>query len=283
MYRLIVGSIATALLIGVAYAGSEVFVGRRVAATTSLDRIDHSAWDTLLKKYVDADGMVDYRAWHASSADTRTLDQYLSTLSTGRANQATNNGKLAFWINAYNATTIRGILKEYPTTSIRNHTARLFGYNIWKQLQLYVGGKPHSLEGIEHDILRKMNDPRIHFGIVCASIVCASIGCPRLLNQAYTPQHVQQQLESNAKDFFSRRQNFRHDHAGKRFYVSAVLSWFATDFGASRKDQLKRISQWLPTAAAHQAAQRNAVSVSYLDYNWNLNEQPSRTGVTAGR
>lgn len=278
MLKLIIGSVATVLLASVAYAGSEVFVGRRVAGTTSLDRIDHSAWDTLLKKYVDDDGMVNYRAWHSSPADTRALDQYLATLSTGRANQATNNGKLAFWINAYNAVTIRGILREYPTTSIRNHTARLFGYNIWKQLQLYVGGKPHSLEGMEHEILRKMNEPRIHF-----AVVCASIGCPRLLNQAYTPENVQQQLESNAKDFFRRSRNFRHDQAGNRFYVSEILSWFATDFGANQATQLKRISQWLPTAAAQQAAQRNTVSLSYLDYNWNLNEQASGTRVTAGR
>ena len=277
MSRLFVGSVVTLFLTGVACTGNEVFVGRRVAATTALDRIDHSAWNTLLHKYVDADGMVNYRAWHSSPADIRDLDQYLSTLSTGRANQATTNGKLAFWINAYNAATIRGILREYPTTSIRNHTARLFGYNIWKQLQLYVGGKPHSLEGIEHEILRKMNEPRVHF-----AIVCASIGCPRLLNEAYGPERVQQQLESNAKDFFRRRQNFRHDPAGKRFHFSEIVSWFATDFGASQAVQLKRISRWLPTAAAQQAAQHNSVSVSYLDYDWNLNEQ-GRTGVSVRR
>ncbi|MCP4172364.1 MAG: DUF547 domain-containing protein [Fuerstiella sp.] len=114
--------------------------------------------------------LMAWRAWHSSAVDIRALDRYLST---GRANQTTKNGKLAFWINAYNAATIRGILREYPTTSIRNHTARLFGYNIWKQLQLYVGNKAHSLEGIEHQVLRKMNEPRIHF-----AIVCASIGCP---------------------------------------------------------------------------------------------------------
>ena len=277
MLRLLVGSVAILFLTGVVCAGNEVFVGRRVAATTALDRIDHSAWNALLNKYVDADGMVNYRAWHSSAADIRALDQYLSTLSTGRANQATTNGQLAFWINAYNAATIRGILREYPTTSIRNHTARLFGYNIWKQLQLYVGGKPHSLEGIEHEILRKMNEPRIHF-----AIVCASIGCPRLLNEAYTPERVQQQLESNAKDFFRRRQNFRHDAVGKRFYLSKVLSWFATDFGAGQAAQLKRIARWLPTAAAQQAARHNSVRVSYLDYDWNLNEQ-ARTGVAVRR
>lgn len=249
-------------------AGNEVYVGSKTAGTKSLDEVDHSAWNSLLQKYVNDNGMVNYRAWHGSRADTQQLDRYLSLLSTGNPSRATRSGKLAFWINAYNAVTIRGILREYPTSSIRNHTARIFGYNIWKHLQLYVGGRPYSLEGIEHEILRKMNEPRIHF-----AIVCASVGCPRLLNEAYTAERVQQQLEDNAKDFFSRRRNFRYDASGQRFYLSEIFSWFGSDFGADQAGQLRRISDWLPTEATRQAAKRNAVSISYLDYNWNLNSQ----------
>lgn len=259
--------LATASLSSVK-AGSDVYIGRKVAGTVSLDQVDHRLWDNLLKKYVDTNGMVDYRAWHASREDTGRLDQYLAILSTGNATQATQGGKLAFWINAYNAGTVRGILREYPTTSIRNHTARLIGYNIWKNLQLYVGGRPYSLEAMEHEILRKMGEPRIHF-----AIVCASIGCPRLLNQAYTADAVNDQLELNAKDFFSRSQNFRHDKRENQFYVSKILSWFGTDFGSDQAAQLRRLAAWLPTEESRNSARANAVSVSFLDYNWNLNSQ----------
>lgn len=272
--------IATTLLSTVAsvQAGSKVYVGRQVAAglQTSMDQIDHSPWDAILRKYVDDDGMVNYRGLHGSPADVQALDSYLQSLSTaGPQMRATRDAKLAFWINAYNALTIHGILREYPTTSIRNHTPKLWGYNIWKDLQLYIGGQPYSLEQIEHEILRKMGEPRIHF-----VIVCASIGCPRLLNEAYVPSRVQVQLEANARDFFSRSQNFRYDQPNRRFYLSSILSWFDEDFGSDRAAQLRKIAPWLPTEAAQQAAAQNAVSVSFLDYNWNLNEQDSPRGAS---
>ena len=255
-----------------AKAGSTVYVGQRGTGRVSMDKIDHSSWDKLLRKYVDKDGYVNYRSWHASASERRTLSEYLNSLSQANPQaSASKDAKLAFWINAYNAVTVHGILREYPTSSIRNHTAKLFGYNIWKDLQLYVGGRAYSLEAIEHQTLRKMSEPRIHF-----AIVCASIGCQRLRNEAYTASKVQQQLETNAKEFFSRSQNFRYESQSRRFYLSSIMSWFAEDFGSSQAAQLRTISEWLPDKSARAAAQAGSGSVSYLDYDWNLNDQSSR-------
>lgn len=249
------------------YVGAKAVRGRAV----SMDKIDHSAWNGLLQKYVDQDGMVNYRQWRSSAGDQQQLNRYLSALSTANPTiPATREAQLAFWINAYNAVTVSGILKEYPTTSIRNHTAKVVGYNIWHDYQLYVGGTPHSLDTMEHKILRKMSEPRIHF-----AIVCASIGCPRLLNEAYVANRIDEQLELNAKDFFSRPQNFKYDASRNQFQLSSILSWFGEDFGSNQKAQLRRIANWLPTKAAQQAAIRGSVSVSFQDYNWNLNEQNS--------
>ena len=165
---------AVAVLTKPSDAGSPVYLGRQTTGTVSLDDIDHSEWDQLLRKYVDDNGMVNYRAWHASQTDRRKLSQYLNQLSTASSGASSSrDGKLAFWINAYNAVTVHGILREYPTSSIRNHTAKLYGYNIWKDLKLQVDGSAYSLDDIEHKLLRKMGEPRIHF-----AIVCASIGCP---------------------------------------------------------------------------------------------------------
>ena len=241
MIRTVSSTIAIAFLVAVAssqpaHAG-KVYVGSQVPSVrqVSMDRIDHSAWDAIVHKYVDEDGMVNYRALKASSRDMRALDGYLRTLSTARPRiRASRDAKLAFWINAYNAVTVRGILREYPTTSIRNHTAKVWGYNIWQDLQLYVGDQPYSLDQIEHDILRKMGEPRIHF-----AIVCASIGCPRLLNEAYVPSRVQQQLETKSRDFFSRSQNFRYDQRNRHFFLSSILSWFGEDFGRNQAAQLR--------------------------------------------
>ena len=124
----------------IARAGSKVYVGSRVSSgrQVSMDRIDHSLWDALVRKYVDNDGMVDYQALKASSRDSGALDGYLKTLSTANPRvSASRDAQLAYWINAYNAVTLHGILREYPTSSIRSHTARILGYNIWKDLQLY--------------------------------------------------------------------------------------------------------------------------------------------------
>ncbi len=252
-------------------AGPKVTVGRNVAASdrVSIDQIDHSDWDRLLKKYVDQSGNVDYRRWKQTAEDVQRLDMYLAHLSMADPRvRASREATLAFWINAYNAVTIKGILREYPTTSIRNHTARVFGYNIWKDLQLLVAGESFYLEQMEHEILRKMNEPRIHF-----AIVCASMSCPRLRNEAYAGQNLEAQLADNARDFFAKPGNFRYDPSGQRFYLSSILKWFAEDFGGDQATQLRAIAPYLPTPAAQQAANTNAVHISYLGYDWDLNDQ----------
>ena len=260
-------------------AGTKVTVGRAVAAgeQVSMDRISHAPWNALLDRYVDDAGFVNYRAWKASAADGKRLDQYLSDLSraspTGRA---TRDAQLAFWINAYNALTIKGILREYPTTSIRNHTPKLFGYNVWEDLLLVVGPKPYSLTQIEHEVLRPMGEPRIHF-----AIVCASRGCPRLLNQAYTAATLEDQLNRNATDFFAKKINFQYDPRARAIKISSIMDWFAGDFGRDSVEQMKRISPYLPDDAARSLASSGTASVTYLDYDWSLNDQASQRTARA--
>lgn len=234
-----------------------------------LDRVDHSAWDRLLQKYVDQDGMVDYGAWKASRADRAALKGYLATLSAADPTaQTTKDGKLAFWINAYNALTVQGILDVYPTSSIRNHTAKVVGYNIWDDLLLPVGGQQYSLSHIEHEILRKLGEPRIHF-----AIVCASIGCPRLLNRAYQPENLQSQLAGNTRDFFARQRNFQVDLASRKVRVSSILDWFGEDFGPTPQKGLAGLAKYMPDEATRKLTASGDFSVSYLDYDWSLNKQ----------
>ena len=201
----------------------DVVVGVNVpsARQVPLSRIEHDVWDKLLRTYVDPNGMVNYQAWKRSAANTQALEQYLQQLSYSNG-QGSREEQLAFWINAYNALTIKGILREYPTTSIRNHTARVIGYNIWKNLKLIVGGRPVSLDEMEHQILRKSGEARIHF-----AIVCASIGCPRLLNEAYLPDTLDEQLTANARAFFADSSKFRYDASRNVFHLSPVLQWLA--------------------------------------------------------
>lgn len=251
--------------------GDKVVVGRAVPATqqVSMNQIDHSPWNELLQKYVNDKGEVNYRAWKASAEDHRKLDTYLNSLSSANPDvEAAAQSRLAFWINAYNAVTIKGILREYPTSSIRNHTAKVVGYNIWKDLLLIVGDSEISLDSMEHKVLRKMGEPRIHF-----AIVCASYSCPRLLNQAYTAEGLEDQLTTNTRNFFANPENFKHDAGRQQFQLSSILSWFGKDFGRNQAEQLASIGPYLPTQQAREAAARNSVRVAYLNYDWSLNEQ----------
>ena len=261
---------ATILLsAGEAFAQNTKAIGKTWPADqrVAISQIKHDDFDTLLKKYVDKDGMVKYKDWHASTEDRTKLQTYINSLSRANLKQPSENkDKLAYWINAYNAVTIEGILQVYPTSSIKNHTSNGFGYNIWKKLFLTVDDTRINLDSIEHKVLRKMNEPRIHF-----AIVCASISCPRLLNEAYVGDKLEKQLVTNTKDFFSRSRNFQANSSGQ-IQMSKIIEWFGKDFGQSQNDQLRVLYPYFPESA-RQALAGKSVSVQYLNYDWNLNEQ----------
>lgn len=232
----------------------------------SIDQIDHASYDQLLQKYVNDDGMVAYKAWHGNATDRKQLKDYLAHLSQASPKKpASREAKLAYWMNAYNAVTIEGILRVYPTSSIRNHTAKVWGYNIWKNLLLHVGEQKFSLEDIEHKVLRKMDEPRIHF-----AIVCASIGCPRLLNRAYVADSVEEQLATNTKDFFSRSQNLKM--TGNTLALSKIVDWYGTDFAPSPEQQVQKLVKYFPEST-QQVVSKGNFRVSYQSYDWDLNEQ----------
>lgn len=193
------------------------------------------------------------------------LQAYLEDLSLADpAAPATRQSRLAFWINSYNALTVHGILQEFPTDSIRNHTSSFGGYNIWNDLKLVVGNEEYSLNQIEHQILREMNEPRIHL-----AIVCASKSCPRLLNQAYDGRKLSEQLNANAVHFFADEKNFRLADNGRVVYLSAILNWFGTDFGENPQEVLQSILSFLPPGKKEEIVSEPVIR--YLDYDWSLN------------
>lgn len=252
-------------------AGEKVYVGRACKEPNrpAVSAVGHDAFDALLKKYVDDKGMVAYASWKASEADVKALDEYLAALGcVDLTKAATKEGQLAYWINAYNAVTIRGILREYPTTSIRNHTAKA-GYDIWKDLLLVADGRSLSLDDIEHQVLRKLGEPRIHF-----AIVCASIGCPPLRNRAYTADKLGDQLDATAKAFFANPKNLVLDPRARTVHISQLIEWFGKDFAATPAAQLAALRKHFPQPDGAAWVEGAGVTVKYLDYDWGLNAQP---------
>jgi len=219
----------------------------------------HQQWDKLLKKHVNAAGMVNYKGFQKDKAE---LDAYLRTLSeTAPKKIKSKNDQKAFWINAYNAFTVSLILQHYPVKSIKDIGGSIYKINTaWDIRFIRIDGEKYDLNNIEHKILRKkFDDPQIHFVIVCASVSCA-----RLSRDAYTGDKLEAQLEAASKDFLNdkAKNNIRADKAE----LSKYFTWYKGDFTneGSLVDYINKYSQ---------TKINNNTKINYVDYNWNLNEQ----------
>lgn len=227
--------------------------------------VSHEVWNGLLKKYVDANGLVNYAALKAN--DAKTLDRYLDLLSANApAADWDRDEKLAYWLNAYNAFTVKQILGKYPTNSIIASQLQLVAPGgPFSKKYFKIGGKEMSLNNIEHDIVRKeFNEPRIHF-----ALVCAAVSCPKLRTEAYAPARLDAQLTDQARDFVNDPR--KNVVARDRVSLSKIFDWYASDFGKSTDDVLRFINRFASTKTDPGA------KVSYLAYNWDLNDQkPAR-------
>jgi hypothetical protein len=229
---------------------------------------DHSDLDGMLKKYVK-DGLVNYKDW--KNNDLKRLDGYLDRVrATDPAVLADDKHRMVFWINVYNAWTVRSMMKFYPTTSIRNHEKGKSsdGFGIWKNNPITISGTDYHLEGIEHQILRPLGDPRIHF-----AIVCASIGCPPLRAEAFTVENLGSQMDDNGRVFFATKSKFKVDLETKTVSLSKIFDWFSKDFGADKAAVLAHLSKWVTDPAASKLMASGQARVAYLDYDWTINEQ----------
>jgi len=229
----------------------------------------HKLFGDVLKKYV-INGLVDYK----NLKNDNQLDKYLTQLSNTNPDKLSHNEKLAFWINAYNAFTLQVIVDNYPVESITElHTGgKIIGYllgkTVWDKEFITINNKKYSLNDIEHKILRKMNEPRIHF-----TIVCASISCPELLNEAYEADKIVKQLEGQTRKFMTDKSRNHFDVKNRKAYLSKIFDWFNEDFGKSEENVLKFVSQFIPEDISNDIKSNFPKwNVSYKDYNWNLNE-----------
>ncbi|WP_308990928.1 DUF547 domain-containing protein [Mariniflexile litorale] len=212
--------------------------------------VDHSSWTILLEKHVSDKGQVNYKTF---KTDNKELNTYINYLSKNILNDShSKEEKLVYWINAYNALTIDLILRNSPIKSIKDIK------NPWDQKLWKLGNTWYNLNDIEHEILRKMDEPRIHF-----AIVCASVSCPKLSNEAYTTENIEQQLTKATKNFLS--DTNRNIISTDTLELSKIFQWFAKDFkqNGGLIDFLNRYSDIKISAKA---------KTRYKDYNWDLNE-----------
>lgn len=232
------------------------------AENASAAPVDHSAFDRLLKKYVNEKGLVNYKGF---KSEMKAFDQYLDMLSKNPpASSWSKKEEMAYWINAYNAFTIKTILKHYPVQSIKDIGSKIqipFVNTPWAEKFFAIGGEKMSLDNIEHGTLRKkFDDPRIHF-----ALVCASISCPRLRNEAFTAEKLDAQLDDQGEEFLnnSAKNKISKDQAR----LSKYFDWYKGDWNNNGQSVVKWVNKYSTTDIT------SNTKIEYLDYNWNLNEQ----------
>ena len=242
---------------------SEEQDGKEIQVTTADDEFSHELFDQVLQKYVDSQGRVDYAGL---KNDPGTLQSYLDLLAVNApSDKATFQTGLAFWINAYNALTIKGVLDHYPTTSVRK--IKLFG-GFFSRIKFQVGGRSYTLNNIEHDIIRyEFGDPRIHF-----ALVCASLGCPILENRAFVPETLEERLDNVTANFINNPEKVRLDRENGVLYLSQIFEWYAEDFEDTHNSVINFIAEYLPEADAA-FLKGEEVQLQYLEYDWHLNAQ----------
>ncbi len=210
----------------------------------------HASWNDLLQKHVSNNGNVDYKGFKKYQFE---LNNYFKVLNDSLPNEThSREYSLAFWINAYNAFTIDLILRNYPIKSIKDIK------NPWDQRLWKLGNKWYNLNDIEHQILRKMDEPRIHF-----AIVCASVSCPKLRNEAYTAEKLEQQLTKATKDFLN--DSSKNTLTSDKMELSKIFQWFTKDF-TQNGSLIDFINQYYETEISSQAKK------TFKEYNWDLNE-----------
>ena len=268
------------------------------ATTTQAAPFAYDDYSATLKAYVDNEGLVSYQKMKEGH---QKLDNFL--IAMARLDPKTyqswdDKTKTAFWINAYNALTLKAIIDHYPIKAgllsslayPANSIRQIPG--VWDKIQFLVVGQKLTLNEIEHGILRGQNkdlvekhgrfyEPRIHM-----ALVCAALSCPQLRNEPFVGEKLDAQLDDQSKGSMTNAAKFRVDRDGAKVYLSSIFKWFGEDFVKGHKPEaafasggndaekavLRFASAHLPTQDA-EYLRTGKYKVEYLDYDWSLNEQ----------
>lgn len=219
--------------------------------------VDYAPWANVLKNYVDSNGRVDYSGL---KKDRVELQQFVDQLARTDISRFTADEAKAFWINAYNALTLKAVTDKYPVKSIRRI------WRVWDTSKDVAFGQ-YTLNDIEHEIVRPMGDPRVHF-----ALNCASIGCPRLPNKPFYPETLNEQLNQEAARFINDPEKVRLDLQNNAVYVSSIFKWFKGDFLKASPDIWDFIKQYLHPKTKAMIVGRE-LEVRSLGYDWDLNDR----------
>ena len=229
--------------------------------------VDHARFDALLKKHVDADGLVDYKALARDAAD---LDAYLAQLAAVDLPALGRDEQLALLMNAYNAFTLR-LMLDYPhVASIKDIPED----QRWKAARWKLAGKLVSLDQIEHEMIRPgYDEPRIHF-----ALVCAAVACPPLRAEAYVADRLDEQLDDQMKFTHAGDRRARwvvYTPGADSIRLTKLYQWYGKDFAPDQAGVLRYLAKYIPGLEPEKIR-----TVEWLDYDWSLNSQENRAKLS---
>lgn len=190
-------------------------------------QFSHDEWTAILQQYVDEKGFVDYTSLNENSAPLYEYTARIEQTSPVNASALfpTRDARLAYYINAYNALVFKAVLERGPETE-SVWKGLISGLNFFVRTPIYVGGDKTNLRKLENKVIRDgFKDPRIH-----AALNCASVSCPRLFQEAYLPETLDQQLDAAMSEFVNSELHVKVDAAANRVMISAIFDWFEKDF-----------------------------------------------------
>lgn len=230
--------------------------------------IGHKEWDDFLRHYLKpgSDGIARVAYGAVTPADRQALDAYLRRLQEVRITRFSRPEQRAYWINLYNATTVKVVLDHYPVESITkiNISPGWFSKGPWKKKLLAIEGEPVSLDDIEHRILRPIwRDPRTHY-----ALNCASLGCPNLPPRAFSAGNTERQLDDGARAYVNHPRGAWID-AG-RLRVSSIYVWFKSDFGGTDAGVIAHLKQYAEPVLKKKLGEIGRISAD--TYDWSLND-----------
>ena len=235
----------------------------------SAAEVDHGLWGEFLVKYLITDhpsGISRVRYSAVEPADRQKLADYVKRLQAVEVDSLNRAAQKAYWINFYNALTVKVVLDHYPVKSIRDIdiSPGLFSNGPWDAKLVRVQGEDVSLNDMEHRILRPIwKDNRIHY-----AVNCASLGCPKLQPEPFTARNVESLLEKAAGEYINHPRGARFE--GDRLVVSSIYSWFRVDFGNSDEDLVRHLLRYARGDLGEKL--RNFRGAVDNAYDWALNE-----------
>lgn len=243
-----------AVTLGVAARGSHVQVpeGSPVSEEEA-----NAAYSRVLETRVDERGRVDFEGL---ASDLEDLETYLRWVASAEESRMTEDERLTFHINAYNALAMYNVVRQGFPEDFETLLDKVRFFYLPKQ---DVGGERISLYDLENDVIRQEGDARIHH-----ALNCMAVGCPVLPREPFTAEDLQTELDRETRTFFNEDRNVRVDDENRTVRVTELMDLYPDDYLADAPSLLAYVNEWREEPVPED------YEVEFIPYDWTLNRQP---------